>query len=93
MENAIRIGLLPDLERGKFHYLGNTSLSGAYLVLLSEKNRELVNAIAGKMTYIELNAEPGYMNEYTGSLFLPHTDIGLFPTVKKFLKPGQRLDG
>ena len=93
VENAIRIGLLPDLERGKFHYLGNTSLSGAYLVLLSEKNRELVNAIAGKMTYIELNAEPGYMNEYTGSLFLPHTDIGLFPTVKKFLKPGQRLDG
>jgi uncharacterized 2Fe-2S/4Fe-4S cluster protein (DUF4445 family) len=92
VENAIRIGLLPDLGREKFHYLGNTSLSGAYLVLLSEKNRELVNAIAGKMTYVELNAEPGYMNEYTGSLFLPHTDIGLFPSVKKFIKPGKRLD-
>ena len=92
VDNAIRIGLLPDLEREKFHYLGNTALSGAYLVLLSEKNRELVNSIAGKMTYVELNAEPGYMNEYTGSLFLPHTDIGLFPTVEKFLKPGKRLD-
>jgi hypothetical protein len=48
-----------------------------------------VAAIAGKMTYIELNAEPGYMDEYTGSLFLPHTDIELFPSVKKSLRPGK----
>jgi uncharacterized 2Fe-2S/4Fe-4S cluster protein (DUF4445 family) len=87
IENAIRIGLLPDLKREKFRYLGNTSLAGAYLGLLSEKNRELVETIAAKMTYLELNAEPGYMNEYTGSLFFPHTDIGLFPTVRKILKP------
>jgi uncharacterized 2Fe-2S/4Fe-4S cluster protein (DUF4445 family) len=92
IENAIRIGLLPDLPRDRFHYLGNTSLSGAYLILLSDRNRQFVNGIARKMTYIELNAEPGYMNEYTGSLFLPHTDIGLFPTVKKLLKPGPKLE-
>jgi uncharacterized 2Fe-2S/4Fe-4S cluster protein (DUF4445 family) len=85
IENAVRIGLLPDLERGKFRYLGNTSLAGAYLSLLSEKNREMLDTIAAKMTYIELNAEPGYMNEYTGALFFPHTDIGLFPTVKDIL--------
>ncbi len=87
IENAVRIGLLPDLGREKFHYLGNTSLTGAYLGLLSEKNRQLIEAIAGKMTYLELNAEPGYMNEYTGSLFLPHTEMGLFPTVKKIIEP------
>ncbi|HUU38486.1 MAG TPA: ASKHA domain-containing protein [Candidatus Desulfaltia sp.] len=87
IENAVRIGLLPDLEREKFCYLGNTSLTGAYLGLVSEKNRELVETIAAKMTYLELNAEPGYMNEYTGSLFFPHTDIGLFPTVKKIVEP------
>jgi uncharacterized 2Fe-2S/4Fe-4S cluster protein (DUF4445 family) len=87
VENAVRIGLLPDLERDKFHYLGNTSLAGAYLGLLSDKNRELVETIAAKMTYLELNAEPGYMNEYTGSLFLPHTDIGQFPTVKNIIEP------
>jgi uncharacterized 2Fe-2S/4Fe-4S cluster protein (DUF4445 family) len=66
--------------------LGNTSRTGAYLGLLSEKNREMVETIAAKMTYLELNAEPGYMNEYTGSLFFPHTDIRLFPTVKKILE-------
>jgi uncharacterized 2Fe-2S/4Fe-4S cluster protein (DUF4445 family) len=87
IENTIRIGLLPDLPREKFHYLGNTSLWGAYLILLSERNGEMVNEIAKKMTYVELNAEPGYMHEYTGALFLPHTEIGLFPTVRKIIAP------
>jgi len=85
IENSIRIGLLPDLERNKFHYIGNSSLLGAYLILLSDKNREMVNEISRKMTYIELNTEPSYMNEYTGALFLPHTEMELFPSVKQIL--------
>jgi uncharacterized 2Fe-2S/4Fe-4S cluster protein (DUF4445 family) len=84
VENAIRIGLLPDLDRGQFHYIGNSSLLGAYLILFSDDNRDLVQKIANKMTYVELNTEPGYMNEFTGSLFLPHTDMDLFPSVKKY---------
>jgi len=83
IENAIRIGLLPDLDRNRFHYLGNTSLLGACLILLSDKNKKLVNDISEKMTYIELNTEPSYMNEYTGALFLPHTDMKLFPSVNR----------
>jgi uncharacterized 2Fe-2S/4Fe-4S cluster protein (DUF4445 family) len=86
VENAIRIGLLPDLERNKFHYLGNSSLLGAYLILLSKKNQEIVNNIAEKMTYVELNTDPGYMNEYTGALFLPHTEMDLFPSVKQMFE-------
>jgi hypothetical protein len=35
------------------------------------------------MTYVELCAEPEYMDEYTGALFLPHTDMGLFPSLSK----------
>jgi len=83
IENAVRIGLLPDVDRQKFHYLGNSSLLGAYLILLTDKNRDFVNRIADKMTYLELNTEPSYMNEYTGALFLPHTEMDLFPSVKK----------
>jgi uncharacterized 2Fe-2S/4Fe-4S cluster protein (DUF4445 family) len=82
IENAVRIGLLPDVGRKKFHYLGNSSLLGAYLILLSDKNRDQVNKVSDKMTYLELNTEPSYMNEYTGALFLPHTDMNLFPSVK-----------
>lgn len=83
IENAVRIGLLPDVDRQKFHYLGNSSLLGAYLILLTEKNRDFVNRLADKITYLELNTEPSYMNEYTGALFLPHTEMDLFPSVKK----------
>lgn len=86
VENAIRIGLLPDLDRHKFHYVGNSSLLGALLVLMSDRNREKMLNLAEKMTYLELNTEPRYMNEYTGALFLPHTELELFPTVKdKFI--------
>lgn len=90
VENAIRIGLLPDLDRNRFHYVGNSSLSGATLILLSDENRDLVHKIAKKMTYIELNTEPSYMNEFTGSLFLPHTDMNLFPSVSQLLVHGQQ---
>jgi len=82
IENAIRIGLLPDIDRNKFHYLGNSSLLGAYLILLSNNNMQLAEEIADKMTYIELNTEPQYMDEFMAALFLPHTDIDLFPSLK-----------
>jgi uncharacterized 2Fe-2S/4Fe-4S cluster protein (DUF4445 family) len=85
IRNAVLIGLLPDLDRDKFSYLGNTSLLGAYLICLSDENRRLAIDIAEKMTYIELNTDPGYMNEYTGALFLPHTQIDLFPSVRQAL--------
>ncbi|MFC2168362.1 ASKHA domain-containing protein [Acidobacteriota bacterium] len=83
IENAIRIGLLPDLDRNKFHYVGNSSLLGSLLVLLSDKNRKIIENLVDKITYLELNTESRYMNEYTGALFLPHTKLELFPTVKK----------
>lgn len=86
VENSIRIGLLPDLERIRFHYIGNSSLQGAYLLLLNQRNWDLVADIANKATYMELNTEPDYMNEYTGALFLPHTEISLFPSVKQWLE-------
>jgi len=87
-ENAIRIGLLPDIERTKFHYLGNTSLRGAQLILLSEQCRERVNKLEKMMTYLELNTEPEYFDEYTGALFLPHTKKELFASVEQLLIRG-----
>ena len=85
IDNAVNIGLFPDIQRKKFKYLGNTSIMGAHLILTSEDNRDLVDHISKYITYIELNSEPGYMNEYTGALFLPHTDLDLFPSVRSKL--------
>ena len=83
IKKAIWIGLLPDLPQDRFEYVGNTSLAGAKFALLSYDAMIKIREIAKKMTYVELSVEPSYMNEYTGSLFLPHTDIARFPTVFK----------
>lgn len=86
VDRAVTIGMLPDIPKEKFRFLGNTSVTGAYLCLLSEKLRKEAEEIARKMTYMELSVSRNFMDEYMSALFLPHTDISLFPTVAKLLK-------
>lgn len=81
MENAVNIGMFPDIPLEKFHYIGNSSLSGAYAMLLSNQAEEKVAEIAHNMTYLELSNEPTYMDEFVASCFLPHTDATLFPSL------------
>jgi uncharacterized 2Fe-2S/4Fe-4S cluster protein (DUF4445 family) len=81
VENAIKIGLLPDLPWDSFHFLGNTSALGAYMGLLSSESREQIREIAGRMTYMELSADNTFFDSFTAALFLPHTDISRFPSV------------
>jgi len=80
--NAINIGLLPDLERSRFIFVGNSSLAGARQTLLSYEAMKKADEIARKITYFELSVEPGYMDEYIAALFFPHTDLNKFPSVK-----------
>ncbi|MBM3255351.1 MAG: DUF4445 domain-containing protein, partial [Candidatus Omnitrophica bacterium] len=82
IENAISIGLLPDLERTKFLFIGNSSLAGSRQVLLSYEAMKKADEIARTITYFELSIEPSYMDEYMAALFFPHTDIKLFPSLK-----------
>ena len=78
LEDARTIGLLPRLPNDKFTFLGNSSVIGAYLSLVSEERRAKMHEIAGRITYMDLSSEPKYMDHYTGALFLPHTDQKLF---------------
>jgi uncharacterized 2Fe-2S/4Fe-4S cluster protein (DUF4445 family) len=78
LEDARTIGLLPRLPDEKFTFLGNTSVIGAYLALVSEECRAKEHDITAKMTYMDLSSERQYMDHYTAALFLPHTDIKLF---------------
>jgi uncharacterized 2Fe-2S/4Fe-4S cluster protein (DUF4445 family) len=85
VEKAIRIGLLPDLPLERFRFVGNTSVLGAYAALLCVNVRHVVLDVAAKMTYLELSADNAFMDEYTSALFLPHTDLDAFPTVRDML--------
>ncbi len=85
IESAIILGLLPDLPKERFRFLGNTSITGAKMCLLSSEAMLKAENLAKKMTYIDLSSNPEFMNNYTGALFLPHTNIELFPSVKGIL--------
>jgi uncharacterized 2Fe-2S/4Fe-4S cluster protein (DUF4445 family) len=81
VENAIQIGLLPDKPFESFHFLGNTSVRGAYMALLSRDIRDQVKKIGEMMTYLELSADNTFFDEFNAAMFLPHTDESLFPSV------------
>lgn len=86
IENSILIGLLPDIEREKFAYIGNSSLVGSYLALISKDAKQKLQEIGNEMTYVELSVYPSYMDEFISACFLPHTNIEQFPTVKELLE-------
>lgn len=85
MRNAVNIGMFPDIPLEKFHYIGNSSLTGAYLMLLSTPAEKKTYELGANMTYMELSTVPSYMDEFVGACFIPHTDTGMFPDVMQDL--------
>jgi len=86
VSNAVRIGLLPDKPFEKFHFLGNTSVRGAYMALLSKDMRQRVTEVGRMMTYLELSADNTFFDEFNAAMFLPHTDESQFPSVAALLE-------
>ena len=78
---AIRIGMVPDLPPQLYEGVGNSAGDGAVMVLLDRTLLREVHEVAGRITYVELNVDQEFMNEFRGALFLPHTDSRLFPSV------------
>ncbi|MBT3312358.1 MAG: DUF4445 domain-containing protein [Desulfobacterales bacterium] len=81
-ESAISIGMIPDLPLERFKVLGNSSLGGATMALLSSDAVEEIEKIRDSITYIELNVNQEFMQRFSAAKFLPHTDPTLFPSVK-----------
>ncbi len=90
LEQAILIGLMPDLPRDSFFFIGNSSLLGARMAALSTETRKEMDNVASMMTHFELSAHPRYMDYYVSALFLPHTNLELFPTVKDLIESGKQ---
>jgi uncharacterized 2Fe-2S/4Fe-4S cluster protein (DUF4445 family) len=84
--NAILIGLFPDLPTDRFEFIGNGSLIGARMCLVSREALADAEAVAQRMTYIDLSTDAKFMNDFTSSLFLPHTAVEKFPSVMRVLK-------
>lgn len=82
IEDAIEIGLLPDLSLEKYEYVGNSSVQGAMIVLLCKEAIKEAEELADRMTYLELSVGNLFMEEFVSATFIPHTDLDLFPTLK-----------
>ncbi|HJX34148.1 MAG TPA: ASKHA domain-containing protein, partial [Desulfatiglandales bacterium] len=79
---AISIGLLPDIDPERIRFIGNSSLMGARISLLSGHALDRAERITNGMTNIDLSIYHPFMDEYVAAMFLPHTNRNLFPSVK-----------
>lgn len=80
--DAVRIGLLPDLPPEKYEYVGNSCIQGASIGLLSLEALAEMEELAGRMTYLELSIGNQFMDEFISAVFIPHTDLSLFPSLQ-----------
>ena len=70
-----------DINPEKIHFIGNSSVMGARIALLSRHAFARTKVIASGMTNIELSTYQPFMDEYVAAMFLPHTNKKLFPSV------------
>ncbi len=82
LEKAMTIGLLPEIDTEKVIFVGNGSLMGARMSSLTNRIRGDVTQTIKRITNFELSETQSFMDNYIAALFLPHTDLNLFPKLK-----------
>ena len=87
LESAITIGLFPDLPRQKYRVIANTSLMGAKKLLLERTMMEDARRLSQDMYCVQFASFPDFLVRMQAAKFVPHTDMGRYPTV------GRRLEG
>lgn len=93
LNSAMTIGMIPEFSRAKVEYIGNGSLGGAILTLLSEDYRAEAERVAKLLAPIELMLDPDFMEEYQAGFMLPGKKE-LFPTwrdASRGIKPWRQL--
>ncbi len=83
LEQVTTLGMVPEIPAERYRFIGNASLLGAELAARSQTMLARAHEIAEKVTYLELSVNAGFMDMYVSSLFLPHTDLTLFPKTEQ----------
>ena len=87
LDRVMTLGLIPDLPKERFTFIGNGSLIGARMAAVSSAMLETAEKVAAGLTYLELSVNASFMENYVSAMFLPHTDLSLFPGAEDRLKP------
>jgi uncharacterized 2Fe-2S/4Fe-4S cluster protein (DUF4445 family) len=86
LDNAMTVGLLPEIDPDRVVFIGNGSLLGARMCSLTNRIRKDVFEVTKKMTNFELSETPSFMANYVAAMFIPHTEIEKFPRVRQRLE-------
>ena len=94
LEKSMTIGLLPEIDPEKVIFVGNGSLMGARMSALTNRIRRDVTRTIKRITNFELSETQSFMDNYIAALFLPHTELNLFPKLKTRLDERRKhMDG
>ena len=94
LEKSMTIGLLPEIDPEKVIFVGNGSLMGARMSALTNRIRRDVIRTIKRITNFELSETQSFMDNYIAALFLPHTELNLFPKLKSRLDERRKnMDG
>ena len=82
LESAITIGIFPDLPREKYALVKNSSLEGAGIMLLDHDRLAEAKMLAENIHCVQFASVPDFLVRMQAAKFIPHTDMGRFPSVK-----------
>lgn len=80
VENLTILGGIPELPAAEVEEIGNGSVAGAYLALISRRDREVAEKIAEAAIYYDLTTDPDFVDEYNSGLSIPGNEE-LFPSI------------
>ena len=82
LESAITIGIFPDLPREKYQLVKNSSLEGARRLLLDQSRLQEAKELAERIYCVQFASVPDFLIRMQAAKFIPHTDMGRFPSVQ-----------
>ena len=74
-------GMYPDVDLGRIHTAGNSSLDGARMLLLDRRILDELDEILELMSYVQFGAVEDFVHKMVAASALPHTDLERYPTV------------
>ena len=73
VENAIAMGLFPELPNAQYRQVGNAAVIGAKWMLISRQARQRAEKIAGNTTYNELTTYPKFSRKFALGMLFPES--------------------
>ena len=63
-DNAIRLGLIPDMPRDRIRILGNAAIGGAKLALISQEMRRCAEIVACQAQHLQIAETPDFQTQF-----------------------------